>query len=72
MDIRLNWKCWDEAMHRWGHNVAVQYNRLVHEEAFWITLIMGLIIAAMVALIAFAPNSPSPGSAFPVPWTPMY
>jgi len=62
-------KQWDDRMHRWEHNMAGMSHNLMHNEAFWATVIISFMLISMILLAIFAPNT-GPHTNFPTPFGP--
>ncbi|OQA00494.1 MAG: hypothetical protein BWY69_01698 [Planctomycetes bacterium ADurb.Bin401] len=54
MDAIHGYKNWNTKLHRFEQNIADVFEKMIHSEAFWATLIISALLITMILLAIYA------------------
>ncbi len=57
MNLTHDIKWWDKRVHRWEHNFVLSSEKLMHNETFWMILVMSLMLLGLIVFTFFIQNN---------------
>ena len=72
MNLKNDIKRFDERMHRWEHHMVLSGDKIVHNETFWLAVLIAFMVTIFVLAMIMGPKTAPPRNMFPTPFGPMY
>jgi len=72
MNLKTDIRRLDRRWHRWEHNMVMSGEKLIHQETFWLAVMIVGMIAFFTLLMIMGLKSASPRNTLPTPFGPMY